>query len=268
MTRPSLLQTAESSQNVNVLDAIHDPVAAARQRSPARRRMVWAIVPFAVAGLWLALADSATEPVGAQVVVTSAPADSLKVAVAAAPVVVDPIAVASAHTSTTHPPKDVTSPKAQADAPGAAPFQALAAPSLALAPSEPPKRSARVAAAPVPNVKPASVPKSPANTAAASRPKAEKNTRPAPKATARAPAAAVDPDVELLSALMQHMGGVKPKALTNHTLAERVSECRRKGQGDVTSCQRRVCAGAWGQEKSCPAHLAPDQNTRESATPG
>lgn len=262
MTRPSLLQTAETSQNVNVLDAIHAPAVPARQRPPAMRRMVWALVPFAVVGLWLALSDPGIAPLGMQAVVSNTPrpsssAGTSKVAVAAEPVVVDSVAIA---------PRPM---RLQAETSGAAPFEALAAPSPPLALPQPAQRSARLAAAPVPKIKPASAPKPPSQTVIASRPKAERTTRAASQATARAPAAAIDPDVALLSALMQHMGSTKPKAPTAGTRAEQLSECRRTDRADATTCQQRVCAGAWGLEKSCPAHLAPDPrtNTRASAAP-
>lgn len=274
MTRPSLLQTADVRQSVNVLDAIDARDGTARQPSSAQRRVLWALVPIVAVGLWVAMSNPGIERLTAQAIVPTPPnpavasAEAPNIAAAEVSATVHPVAMAPEPEPAPRPLEDLKPLQPtviQANAAGGAPFEALAALSPSPAVSQPAKPSTRAAGPRAAEAKPTS--KAPTRTVASSTPKPEKSAHATAKARVRAPSAATDPDVELLSALMQHMGDAKAKTPPARTLAQQVRECRRTGDA---ACQRRVCAGVWGQEKSCPSHLAPSPgtNTRASAAPG
>lgn len=110
----------------------------------------------------------------------------------------------------------------------------------------------------------------------------------APAAGSRKPAAPVpsvpepgrDPDVDLVAALMAHVGGgpaqapahpggtasgapqpaVGARAVTRAAVDQRVQRCKASHPDDreaSRACRRRVCEGLWGRFPACPVRLMP-----------
>ena len=84
-----------------------------------------------------------------------------------------------------------------------------------------------------------------------------------PAVTATAKTVSRDPDVELLNAIMKHLGESKPAAKASapsrspQTIAELVKSCRTKDPIEALMCQRRICEGSWGKAQACPKEQAP-----------
>jgi hypothetical protein len=81
---------------------------------------------------------------------------------------------------------------------------------------------------------------------------------------------ASDPDVELLSAIMKHLGDERGTAgastRSSQTIAQLVSSCKGNDPIETLLCQRRICEGSWGKAQACPQHLAPKQTARAEAS--
>ncbi len=94
------------------------------------------------------------------------------------------------------------------------------------------------------------------------------------KSSARAPAKAGnrDPDVELLNAIMKHLGDGKGSAAADatnrspQTIADLVKSCRTKDAIEALLCQRRICEGSWGKAQACPKEQAPKATTAQAPT--
>ena len=106
--------------------------------------------------------------------------------------------------------------------------------------------------------------------------KAQASTKPSQQAKSSATAPAKtgnrDPDVELLSAIMKHLGDGKGSAVegaTNRspqTIADLVKSCRTKDSIEALLCQRRICEGSWGKAQACPKEQAPKATTARAPT--
>ncbi|RQP23755.1 hypothetical protein [Piscinibacter terrae] len=69
-----------------------------------------------------------------------------------------------------------------------------------------------------------------------------------------------DPDVDLLAALMAHLGqpdakGAKPN-LDDTSIAKLVKRCESLSGDEAAQCQKRICDGYWGKAQACPAPTA------------
>lgn len=70
-----------------------------------------------------------------------------------------------------------------------------------------------------------------------------------------------DPDVDLLAALMAHLGqseakgGTKPN-LDDTSIAKLVQRCEGLNGNEAAQCQKRICDGYWGKAQACPVPAA------------
>lgn len=81
---------------------------------------------------------------------------------------------------------------------------------------------------------------------------------PAAAATASARAATTpsdDRDVELMAALMAHVGALPRNEQA--TIAGLVANCRTKPRAEADQCRRDICDGYWGKAEACPARGKP-----------
>jgi hypothetical protein len=152
-------------------------------------------------------------------------------------------------------------------------------------PTQPERRAEQASKTSVAEKKPATAPAKGVTTAAAPSPSkpsttaARKTPAPPPKADAQASASAPkqakpssgtsakagnrDPDVELLNAIMKHLGDGKAATTaaaptrSPQTIAELVKSCRTKDAIEELMCQRRICEGSWGKAQACPKEQAP-----------
>lgn len=106
--------------------------------------------------------------------------------------------------------------------------------------------------------------------------KTQASTKPPQQAKSSATAPAKtgnrDPDVELLSAIMKHLGDGKGSAAADatnrspQTIADLVKSCRTKDSIEALLCQRRICEGSWGKAQACPKEQAPKATTAQAPT--
>lgn len=91
-------------------------------------------------------------------------------------------------------------------------------------------------------------------------------------ATVQAKAGNRDPDVELLSAVMKHLGDGKGSAAADaparspQTIADLIKTCRTKDSIEALLCQRRICEGSWGKAQACPKEQAPRTTAAQAPT--
>jgi hypothetical protein len=172
-------------------------------------------------------------------------------------------------------------PEAQAAASSA---QTASAPTHASADSAPAAAAAAVAVAASAPTTTAAAPARDAGARKSSSPQRSPARAAAPYRTAQGkpPAARVatrraapsgDPDVDLMAALMNHMGGpaaaggsaalpgrgtgsaiaaALPSA-EQATIAGLVSSCRTKPKAEADACRQQICKGYWGKAEACPA---------------
>lgn len=280
MSRPSLLRAVETSHNINILDTLQASPSSNDGESYTKRRLPWMFGIAIVLGVGavLTLSDSGSQREQARTAVaTPAPSASGKGSLNAPRV--EMVAAASPLSTSQAPGLDPAvdagraPPERTSKASASAAIAALALPApTGLAPVVVPSPAqAKRAIELVPHKgKSLATAKTAAQAAPAPRPKADKIPRVTAPAKGRSTDGRTsDPDVELLSALMQHMGNGTSSTAASRTLAEQLSDCQRGERGDVVACQRRVCAGMRGQAKTCPPHLAPTQAgpTREPHQP-
>lgn len=265
--------------------------------TPSQRRWWW-LLPVVAVGAWFAAQPLLRSP---EMPAQKAAAPHPAVVVAAA----GPVAAATSAAPGSTPTLPAASGSTSTDAAVTAtdPFQTLgaAAPSTKEAPLRNPvtslqaaldaPASAGAAATSMP-APPTTQPKAPPVVAKATpAPKAAPTARKAAEAktTAKAPArkpaddrtaaarpgGAKDPDVELLNAIMKHLGDGKTdgrgvsaggsKAAGDaalaprsaQTIAELVKSCKTKDSIEALLCQRRICEGSWGKAEACPSSRAP-----------
>lgn len=299
LSRPSLLSTGAPCADHNILDAMAGRSERA-EATPRPRRLWWWLLPPLAATAW-GISTQLAQPPAVRPVQTAATQP-----VSAAPATVEPAdaTAVTASTSTSTPPA-ATAVAAAAPNASPDPFQSFVA-APAVAPGQP-ASSAQAnpvtrlqatmdtpAAAPAPTTRGAEKTTAPAK-AKAARPAATPSAgtssttaarkAPAPKTAAQAgvtqktPAKATasakegsrDPDVELLNAIMKHLGNGKGSAVTAapprspQTIAELVKSCRTKDAIEALLCQRRICEGSWGKAQACPREQAP--NAVKTASP-
>lgn len=78
-------------------------------------------------------------------------------------------------------------------------------------------------------------------------------------ARAKSPTNGRDPDVDLLAALMAHLGQTDPKARANlddTSIAKLVKRCESLNGDEAAQCQKRICDGYWGKAQACPVPTA------------
>lgn len=303
-SRPSLFHKGQIDIENNVLDAM----AGRRNARPVARpqRRIWLLVPLMMAaGWWVStlLKPATTHKPEVQAAATTAPpaptALSVPTTQANEAQAVSNSALSEVKTLVTTSPQSDTPAPAQAATPNQAPApapspQVQSTPTAAI----PPKATAKPPA-PTPTARPqksepaktASNGKASNNTNTGNKTAAEKST-PAPKTASSKPAssetiqtatkavvpatkkaAGPDPDVELLGAIMRHMGkdsDVAPATAVPtrsvQTIADLVKSCKAKDSAEALNCQRRICEGSWGKAQACPANLAP--NLTAKATTG
>jgi hypothetical protein len=135
------------------------------------------------------------------------------------------------------------------------------------------------------NTKPAKKPVEKTRTAAAgpSRTASAKPIKPAAPsaattttatATAKATLRADDPDIELMTALMSHVGASRAGATgaplprnQQATIANLVASCRSKTGTEADECRRSICDGYWGKAEACPARSKPAAKTKPPPVP-
>lgn len=297
LSRPSLLSTGAPSADHNILDAMAGRSERAEATPRPRRLWWWLLLPLA-ATAW-GISTQLAQPPAMRPVQTAATQP-----VSEAPATVEPAAVVTVFTSTSTP---LAATAVAAATPNASPdpFQSLAA-APAVAPGQPASSAPAnpvtrlqatmdtPAAAPAPTtrgaekttapakakaVRPAATPSAgTSSTTAARKTPAPKTaaqagvTQKTPaKATASAKEGSRDPDVELLNAIMKHLGNGKGSAVTAapprspQTIAELVKSCRTKDAIEALLCQRRICEGSWGKAQACPREQAP--NAVKTASP-
>lgn len=293
MPHPSLLGPGASASNHNILDAISNRDSASL--SPPRSRwLAWLLVPLLAAAAWgisTQFQKPSTPSVAPTPLATASHPPASPTAIAAVP-----IAAPSQATPTV---------AANGERKGADPFNALeatAATRVADAlPGQPPAaidmQATHNASSPPPRIAAASnSTDAPVKTATTKKPTPTKDTtqvaktsapserksppkplteqrlakKTAPTQTKTPPPG--DPDVELLSAVMKHLGNQSRVSgapeLSSLTIAELVKSCKRKDSIEALLCQRRICEGSWGKAQACPKDLAPRPDLATDQTPG
>ncbi len=271
--RPSLFGSSAPADDHNIFDSMDGRTRASPAARP--RRLIWLLAPLVALAGW---------GVATQLQKQTESGPDARVAVAAAIPVVP-----------TLPPAPPAPVKAET---AGDPFTTLQTAAVAIPPTAPPSGQAAPAfdmqaALEKPTTPPAgdAPPRSPVAKETVKPPVKTAETKPAPpKATAQrapppgeaktavrttAPAVnrphANDPDVELLSAIMKHLGDERGAtggpARSSQTIAELVKSCRGNDPIEALLCQRRICEGSWGKAQACPQNLAPKQTARAEGTP-
>jgi len=300
MPRPSLLSAGASATGHNILDAMPSRDTPSGP-APKPRWLAWLLIPLLAATAWGVSTQLQKPPLirpvapnSAAVAVPAAP-QAVVAAVPIAPPSPDAstaATVASESTATnpfnalpatagSTPPQNSAKPQVQE--PTAFDLQAaLNAPSPPNQPggkpqtgSEPAKVAATRQTEPNKTPKTAAVGAPPKPAVAKAKGPMERSTEPKPDETKSVASktvpsptrktAAQDPDVELLSAIMKHLGQEngtsEASARSSQTIAELVKSCKRKDAIEALLCQRRICEGSWGKAQACPQNLAPKSAT-------
>lgn len=285
MPRPSLLTSTAPASNHNILDAMagQAPLSTASQRP---RWLAWLLVPLLAATAWgistelqkplriQPVTQAPTRTATALVVAQVLPATSATVAISDAATATNPFNTLDVPAATDAQPAAIK----PAQAPAAFDMQAaLNATTPAVQPTvtakTPPATVKTAAATPAPKPAEAKTPVSKPKVAKAPPPLTDKKT--AAKASTSKPVAAPpsskspspDRDVELLSAIMKHLGNESapaPQPRSSQTIAELVKSCHRKDAIEAMLCQRRICEGSWGKAQACPQNLAPKPSNNGS----
>lgn len=268
--RPSLFNAGQAATDHNILDAMAG-VRSTPQKA-RRNHLIWLLVPLLAAAGWGISTQMQPAPSPEPVVQTIAKAPPASTVAA---VTEPPLRASETNAEPASPfgkleTAGATAPQsgtpAAAHMPAAEGQSTIDAPTLlpALPPStqaqklDTPKAASSTKAV---AVKVAPSQKS-ANTKATSNalPKTAKAAAPTNKASGES-----DPDVELLSAIMKHLGderGAKAgTARPTQTIAELVKTCNGKDAIETLLCQRRICEGSWGKAQACPQSLAPKRAT-------
>lgn len=308
LSRPSLLSTGAPSADHNILDAMAGRSERA-EAGPRPRRLWWWLLPLLAATAW-GISTQLSRPPAERLAPTAAvqPASPAPAAVVTAPVPVaaDPASTSTAQATATLPANGAspdpfhaladapeTTPALPASSPQANPLTglqaAMATPAATPMPPQPAPSTDKPSNTTVARQKPAApqakvVPQAAAPSQSKTATAAARKT-PAPKThaqagatqkqqtkpTASAKAGTRDPDVELLSAIMKHLGSGKGAAdaaaptRSPQTIAELVKSCRTKDAIEALLCQRRICEGSWGKAQACPREQAP--NAAKTASP-
>lgn len=286
MPHPSLIGPGASASNHNILDAISNRDSAPPS-SPRSRWLTWLLVPLLAAAAWgvsTQFQKPSTPSVAPPPLATASPT-----AIAAVPIAVPPQATATANgTRTGADPFNALETTAATRVADALPGQPPAAIDMQATPSatNPPPRTAAASKSTGAPVKTATAKKPApdkgttqiAKTSAASERKStpkpvteQRLTKKTAPTLAKTPPPS-DPDVELLSAVMKHLGNQSRTSaapeLSALTIAELVKSCKRKDSIEALLCQRRICEGSWGKAQACPKDLAPKPELATAQTPG
>jgi hypothetical protein len=274
MSRPSLLKTTPTASNRGILDSVDD--AGHKHRNVyAKRWHVCLLAPVAIVCVWAFMVRQQPSlqavPAVKERAVAAHQSPALAEAVAAAAPVEGAAFLMEDQKPVPPPAADVGARQIAPPEPAGplAPFPAIAS-APRVSPHSVAKGHGRATAAVSPEAK-KSTPKTDAKRLAQTASKGEKALNSTGQARPRpAGQGANDPDVNLLSALMQHMGSPTTSSAPPRTLAEQLSACQRGSREEHLACQRQLCAGLWGQSKVCPAHLAPKAATPtlETRPPG
>lgn len=303
MPRPSLFSSGSPATDHNIFDAMvgSDP-ASGHARKP--RRLVWLLVPLIAATAWGISTQLRQAPVVRPVALAPAatpapvlPAPATVVAPVEQPIPGATTALAVSDAGTvSNPFNNLPSSTGAASQPASAkPGQepaafdmqaALNAPNPPATPesrariSSTPGKVAGVPPAPAEPAQAASAGVAPKTTMAKAKPPSAGRSEPNPDSTNRVasrtasvPAkkpAVRDPDVELLSAIMKHLGDengtAAAPARSEQTIADLVRSCKRNDSIEALLCQRRICEGSWGKAQACPQNLAPPSGAARATT--
>lgn len=272
--RPSLFGSGAPADDHNIFDSMDGRTSASPAARP--RRLIWWLVPLLALAAWGVVTQLQKQT-------ESGPDVRLAVA-AAVPVAptLPPAPPAPVKTEAAGDPFTTLQTAAVASLPPTAPPSTQAAPAFDMQAALEKPTTPSAADAPTRNATAKEAVKPPVKTAEAkpTPPKAtaQKTTSPGEaKATVKAAAPAVnrpnasDPDVELLSAIMKHLGDERGATGTStrssQTIAELVRSCRGNDPIEALLCQRRICEGSWGKAQACPQNLAPKQTARAEGTP-
>ncbi len=286
--RPSLLSPGTSAGSHNILDAMANRQAIS---SPPRKplKLIWLLLPLMAAAAWGISTQWKKPPAQASTTeltatVVAPPKQPIVAAEASQPKSAGGAQVNTSQADAVAQPAGSARPAAVQEP---APFDLQAAlnapnPVSATAASTPatpaqakpppaPNQSPKVAAVSPSNPKPPAATHAPA-AAAKPAPKADSTQRVSskPEPTAAQKPATADPDVELLNAIMKHLGdekGATGAARSPQTIAELVKSCRELDAIEAMLCRRRICEGSWGKAQACPMELAPKSTTRAAAAP-
>lgn len=292
-SRPSLFSPGSTATDHNILDAMASRGSPAPARKP--RRLVWLLVPLLAATGWGIATQlqqaPATRPDVQTAAATTPPAAPANAApVTALPVPATPDAAISAVTTPANPFNTLETAASAgtqsgtattAQAPTAFDMQAALnppAPQAAVAPQTQAKvvaenkksaASGQAATGKAANKTAAAQPAAPKAKAANAKAPAETKTAAQTATPASKKTSGRDPDVELLSAIMKHLGDengtTAAPARSAQTIAELVKSCKGKDAIEALLCQRRICEGSWGKAQACPPNLAPKQTAKAVA---
>ena len=272
--RPSLFGSGAPADDHNIFDSIDGRASASPAARP--RRLIWLLVPLLAVAGW---------GVATQLQKQTESGPDARVAVAAAvPVVptLPPAPPAPAKADAAGDPFTTLQTAAVAIVPPTAPPSSQAAPAFDMQAALEKPTTPPAADAPTRGAVAKETVKPPVKTAETkpAHPKAAAQKAPAPgeaKTAVKVTAPAVkkpnasDPDVELLSAIMKHLGDERGAtggpARSSQTIAELVKSCRGNDPIEALLCQRRICEGSWGKAQACPQNLAPKQTARAEGTP-
>jgi hypothetical protein len=150
---------------------------------------------------------------------------------------------------------------------GTALAAATATAAVAVAAAQPTPQTnpqAKVTPAKKPVEKPRTAATGPSRTASAKPSKPAAPSAATTTATAKATPRPDDPDVELMAALMSHVGPSRAGATgaplprnQQATIANLVASCRSKTGAEADECRRSICDGYWGKAQACPARSKP-----------
>jgi hypothetical protein len=288
-SRPSLLHKGPIDIDHNVLDAMAGRRSARPLARPQRR--IWLLVPLMMAaGWWIStflqpvpankpedLAAATTAPPTVTTTALTAPASVATQAKAKPDSGISEnknlVATGAQSDTATSAHSPSSRPQVQSTPTAAIPPKANVTPpapsATAKAQKGEPQKTAVNGKASTSN-KTAAEKSTPAPKTANRKPDANEATKTAAKAVAATSKKSTgpDPDVELLSAIMKHMGKDSDGATASiptrsvQTIADLVKSCRAKDSGEALSCQRRICEGSWGKAQACPANLAPHMTAK------
>lgn len=272
--RPSLFGSSTAADGHNIFDSLEEGRAkASTPNSP--RRLLWLLAPLVVLVGWVATTQLQKPPESRTevrvAVAADAPVATIATATPKAPAKAelagDPFtslqAAAIAQVPPTAPPNNQTEPAFNMQAALEKPSKPTATDAETLSkvakePVKPPVKSTETKPAPIK----ASVQKAPPSGEAKTVAKTTSSTVNRPSAS--------DPDVELLSAIMKHLGDERGSAnastRSSQTIAQLVKSCQGNDPIDTLLCQRRICEGSWGKAQACPMNLAPKQTARAEAS--
>ncbi len=252
-----------TATNASILQTLEGTRTGAAAAAPVTRSKLPLLAGLSVAAAlaaWLVLRPAPVAQPELRVADATAPVQT-----AAAPKPAVPAAGAEVASATTPPSGQAVARLEQLPDNAAAAATAAAAPAQAAVATAAPTRAA---AAVAPSSKPAPRPQAstsskPSRSAPPRRTEARRTAsagKAAPSTNTAASARPATPpsddrDVELMAALMSHVGALPRNEQA--TIAGLVANCRTKPRAEADQCRRDICDGYWGKAEACPARGKP-----------